>query len=299
MDNPLDILCLKPGDSLETACKNRNRLFLKYHPDKNPANKDLYQKVYDAYELLKKNPELLYPITFTTIPSIEKFIRIKANISMSDIYFNRKQIIDIQTKIFCRKCNGSGSNIKEATCSYCEGTGKIDSNILSLLGKSSTCSICHGTGINPEKVCSFCNGFKYEIVKKSISFYVTIQDYHKKSIILHNVGDQFKNDTYGSIVIFLEIEKDPFIDIEDNYFVVHDKILPVQKIIGDTKTISIFGRSIPYKIKKNSTDAYTVDKISKNLKQEIRIKYINIPPKLTNKSIELYKEILSIEKTHE
>jgi hypothetical protein len=99
--------------------------------------------------------------------------------------------------------------------------------------------------------------------------------------------------------VILNIIQDDYVKIEDSYFVIWDHILPVQKIIGDTKTFKLFGREVKYKIEQNSTDAYTIDKISTRLKQEIRIKYINQNPILTRETTKLYKKIMEIEKKNE
>jgi DnaJ-class molecular chaperone len=298
MDNPLKILGLKPGDTLKTAHKNRNALFLKLHPDKNPTDKEKYQKVYDAYDILEKNPNLLNVIRVSS-NKIDHNIRVKAVVSVEDFYFKKPQSITINRKVFCKLCGGIGSASGISNkCSYCNGTGKIESSIFTLLGKGSSCLMCKGKGITTEDQCPSCGGLKYEQETKTIQFTLEPFNFHRKLVILHNVGNQIEYNTYGSVSIILRILNDSNIGIEENYFVMHDKILPVQKIIGDTKTTKIFGRDIKYQIKENSTEAYAKDHISPTNSPDIRIKFVDIAPMFTRETISLYKKILEIEKNN-
>jgi hypothetical protein len=88
------------------------------------------------------------------------------------------------------------------------------------------------------------------------------------------------------------------VGIEEDYFVIFDKVLPIQKLIGDTKIIRLFNRDVVYTIKKNSVDSYTVDRIMNNLTQEIRVKFIEVVPEITEETLELYKKILVIEQNN-
>ena len=108
MDNPLEILGLKPGDSLTKAHKNRNALFVKLHPDKNPLEKIKYQKVYDAYEMLQKNPELLESPKIA-YSFADESIRVQIIVDLEDFYFKKPQTITISRRIFCKNCQGTGS----------------------------------------------------------------------------------------------------------------------------------------------------------------------------------------------
>jgi len=299
MDNPLEILGLKPGDTLKKAHKHRNALFIKLHPDKNPSEKIQYQKVYDAYLTLENNPELLNPQK-VFYSSNEEIIRVKIIAEIEDFYFKKPQTITVNRRIFCKKCHGTGSSKGlNGRCIHCNGLGKIESSIFVLLGKDNTCPVCQGTGVDSESICSFCNGSKYEIEKKSIRFILDLYDFHKKIVILHNVGHQISENQYGSITISLKIIQDNSVKIEDDYFVIYDKILPIQKIIGDIKTINFFDRDVTYKIERYSTEAFIVDKISPEISQKLRIKYIDVLPIITDETYKLYKKILEIEKQHE
>jgi DnaJ-class molecular chaperone len=299
MNDPLKILGLKPGDTLETAHKNRNALFLKLHPDKNPSDKSKYQKVYDAYEALSKDPRLLN-IAKVTSGNVEQVTRVKLNTTIEDFYFKKVKEVNVIRKIFCKSCKGTGSASGDnGKCPHCNGVGKIESNILSLLGKNSTCPVCHGTGIRSDKICHTCDGIKYVQETQSLQFILEPINYHKKVAVLHNVGDQLDKNTFGTVAVMLNVLHDDFISIEEGYYVVYDKVFPIQKIIGDTKTIKVFGRNVSYKIKENTTESFTIDHIAPGLSQQLRIKFIDIIPKLTRETVALYSKILELEKSYE
>jgi DnaJ-class molecular chaperone len=295
MNNPIHILGLKRGDTLEIAKKKRNALFLHLHPDKNKKNNKKYQEVYDAYEYLKENPNLL--VKDIILESIGDSLKVMMKVNIEDIYFQNTKNVTIERKILCHKCAGTRSKGGiQSYCHHCNGEGEIKSNILTLLDKSTICPKCKGIGINPEDVCETCRGSGYETEYKSISFKLTLYDYQKKIKIINDAGNQLSHNKFGRLIIHIKVIENPKIRIEDDYFVVYDKVLPIQKIIGDKKIINIFGRDVHYTIPPNSTEAYALDKISKFLTQEIRIKFVDILPEFTEKTIILYKKILEMEK---
>lgn len=299
MDDPLKILGLKPGDSLKTALKKRNALYLVLHPDKNPSDKSKFQEVYDAYDTILKNPKLL-DLPIVSSVKAEQIIRVRHTVSMRDFYFKVPQTITIKRKVFCRTCGGSGSATGETGhCPHCEGTGKIVSSILSLLGKDSTCPMCQGSGFKSGSLCKTCTGHRYLQEISSIQFVLEPINFHQKVAVLHNVGDQISKDSYGTVSVALKVSNNTNVTIEENYFVTYDNVSPVQKIIGDTKTLRVFGREITYQIPENSTEVYINDVISPEVTQELRIKFIDIPPLLTRETVDLYKKILEIEKNYE
>jgi DnaJ-class molecular chaperone len=297
MEDPLEILGLKPGDTLETARKRRNALYLKIHPDKNPNDKEKFNQVYNAYEELVSNPNLLKVKKAATV---DNMLRVMHSVMIEDFYFKKPQKISFKRKVFCKKCKGSGSLLgSNNKCPHCGGAGKIEGTVFSLLGKDPTCPICKGIGVPLENVCTACSGLRYELGIQTVQFTLEPYNYHKKGIILQGVGDQTDDGTFGPVLVVLKILQDSNITLEENYFVVHDKVFPIQKIIGGTKTVKVFGRDVNYRIEERAIDAYTVDKISPTVSQEIRIKFIDKHPLLTRETVALYKKILELETMYE
>lgn len=296
MDNPIKILKLEPGDDLAKAHKNRNALFKKLHPDKNPSDKESYQKVYDAYESLKKNPHILKNNN-RDIRDNGYIIRIKQVLSIEDIYFKRYFTVSYCRKIFCSRCKGTGTFTGSMDlCPCCKGKGYINNDIYHMLEKKNVCPVCKGIKVNTNNLCPTCRGLRYAIETRTIRFSITIDDYHNRKKIIYGKGHQYDRDTYGRVLILLIIKNNNQVSIEDKYFVINDDILPVQSIIGDNKTVEIFGQKVEYKIKRNSKESYATDKINPKLIRYIRIIHNDIKPSLTPETKRLYKKILEIEK---
>jgi DnaJ-class molecular chaperone len=296
MNNPIKILKLEPGDDLAKAHKKRNALFKKLHPDKNPSDKESYQRVYDAYESLKKNPNILRNNN-RDIRDNGYIIRIKQVILIEDIYFKKYFTVSYCRKIFCLRCNGTGTFTGSIDlCPCCRGRGYIDNDIYHMLEKRDTCPVCKGIKVNINNICPACQGLKYSIETRTIRFAITIDDYHNRKKIIFGKGHQYGKSTYGRVLILLIVKPNNLVGIEDKYFVINDDILPVQSLIGDNKTVEIFGQKVEYKIEKNSKESYTIKKINPRLIRNIRIIHNIIKPPFTPETSRLYKKILELEK---
>jgi len=296
--DPLKVLELVPGDSLEEAKRHFRAFSLKYHPDKTSDIKAhaKYRLIQEAYEAVKKDPSIL-----NKIPQAHKsytgYIRVNLKISMEDLYFCKEKCIIINRGSFCKTCAGTGSkNGLSGVCEVCEGTGNIKSSILNLLETSPICPACSGTGIKDSLVCSSCSGLKYEEERVTLKFRVNLRSYYKKSEILKGEGHQVGPGQRTDVIVKLEIEPHPYIDIEENYFVAHTRIHPIQRIIGDTEYVDIFGRTLKYEINQYDVDDYIEDKIGKTFTRKIRVKYQDGDPDISEETLKLYKKILSIEK---
>lgn len=304
----LSCLDLYPGNSLDTAEKNFRKLALKYHPDKNPGDKqseEKFKQIVQAFEAIRKNPSILdgQINTADAVNSDSVFhqLKVSAEVSLEEIYMRVRKSITINRQIFCPRCDGSGSELGESgKCDQCGGEGNIDSSILSMLGESPVCPACDGFGVKPGTVCPDCRGRKRLIQKKTLFFTVDTQEAFKGCVILKGVGNQFTKEKFGDVRIILKILKDSkgghYLLIEEDCFSVHHRVSPVQKILGDVDHLNIFGRRVPFKIKRGSDDSLARDVIRKGLVRHIKVFFIDHLPKLTEKTLSLYSEIMAIEK---
>jgi DnaJ-class molecular chaperone len=290
---PLEILGLTPGSTIENATNRWRQLVRQYHPDHNPNESQKFLEVQEAYSAIKANPTLLDGIQSSTV----NVLRVSTQVTIKDFYLAKELPIRISRQIFCKHCSGTGSETKEnGLCDHCGGSGQIKSNVLKMLNRSATCPVCSGVGVPKENMCTCCAGSKYETDNSLRKVRLTLKDYHKKTIALRNAGHQTSRDTFGNVFVFLDIVPDDRVLIEDLYFRIAYKVLPVQKIIGDVAVLSIFGRELLFKIEKNSTETMIEDRVLPGVVQRIRIMFEETPPVLTDETIKMYKEILSIEK---
>jgi DnaJ-class molecular chaperone len=294
--SPLEILGLSPGSSLEEAKARWRQLVQQHHPDH--ASTDDTQKFHDiqaAYEAVKADPSILDGKKASTA----SFLRVDVDVSIEDIYFYREIPIKITRQVYCDHCSGTGAEAREAgICTLCNGTGKITSNVLKLMGRDSTCPTCSGAGVSSKNRCTVCGGSKYVIDRSTRKMRFSINDYHKKIVTLKDAGHQISRNTYGSVYVKLNVDHSGPACIEDDYFRVNYKILPIQRIIGDSAEMEMYSRVLRFKIEKNATETLIVDRVSPGVTQRVRVMFIETPATLTDETVELYEKILAIEKQY-
>lgn len=289
--DPLKILELCRGCSIEDVKNNYRRLSKKFHPDKNEGSEEQFRKITEAYKVILDDPSILNLSPKNPTGNNLFYVRTSLSITMEDLYFGKEIYVKINRYIFCDMCNGTGGNI----CPHCDGTGSIKSSVIDLMQIDGRCPICKGRGIQG-KACSKCLGSKYVTDSACIAIRPNIYHYYKKVIKIKNRGNQIGKNQYSDVYINLEVIPDIDIKVEDNYFCTYAKIYSVQKVIGDTGTIKIFGRKLKFEIKRGEPDAYVTDTLDNGLKRTIRIKFIVKEPLLTEETKKLYRKILDIEK---
>ena len=292
--NPLEILEITPGSSMDEAKKKYRSLCVKYHPDKNPDTEDQYRSVVKAYRIIKENPSLLQvPKVSSSLPG---FINYPIEITLEDIYFCREKAMEVERTALCFVCSGTGAELGvNGICSHCDGKGEIKGTVMNLMKRSPTCPECKGSGIKGN-VCKKCNGIKVQKKLVRCTFRLNMRSYFKKMVILKGMGNINSRGYAEDLHIRLKIKPMKNLFIEDDYFLTYAPVLPIQKIIGDIGYISLFGRKLKYKIYPYDSDDYIHDKVSDTLTREIRVKFFDVEAPLNEDTKELYNKILKIEK---
>ena len=195
-----DRLNIKPDSSENEIKKSYRKLSLKYHPDKNKSedSKEKFQEICEAYTILKdaeKRKEydtigmdiFNNKVNFNGFDIFNSFFKFNKEdtkeknncisshtVNIKQIYQKNKVKVMFQKKIYCKKCNGYGTeNGKNPICNTCEGQGRVTQ--LRQIGPMIQqvvfpCNQCNGKGneIIKDK-CVKCNGFGYN----------TQEDYYK------------------------------------------------------------------------------------------------------------------------
>ena len=178
-------------------------LSMKYHPDKDKENKDLYMDINAAYEMLS-DPDKRRQYDQLGEEGMKEAARrgggsggfdpfadffgfgrrqqqqtgglrdgesfeVEVFVSLEDLYNGREMRFLHRKQVLCHKCRGSGAKKAEdvVKCSECGGTGtKTTTKRLGpgfVQQMQSTCNKCGGKGVIAKSKCPHCQGKKVEM----------------------------------------------------------------------------------------------------------------------------------------
>lgn len=218
-----EILGVDKSASSEEIKKAYRKLAVKYHPDKNPGDKDAEQKFRDAteaYDILgdeKKRKQYdqfgsadpsdigMSPGDFfrhftdmygmggmagfrsmfrTRGDNVYKKITITLDEAISGITVD----IPVDIKEHCKTCKGSGSKT-EKVCPICHGTGLETRTINQFNIIQMTCNNCHGLGKILIHDCPDCEGKGVHVTKKVVSLKIPVGAQSGSVYVLKGLGD--------------------------------------------------------------------------------------------------------------
>lgn len=188
--DPYQVLGVKKDASQEEITKAYRVLASKYHPDKNPDNKEeatkKFKEVSSAFETIgdeKKRKEFdsfgSFPFSsfnFRSRNSVDDIFdnlfsnffennnshggsKVRLKISFEESYFGCLKNVNSEIHKICETCKGTGSSSWES-CSSCQGKGFVFFSNGEMKIKSS-CSTCSGKGSLSKQKCDACEGKSY------------------------------------------------------------------------------------------------------------------------------------------
>jgi DnaJ-class molecular chaperone len=189
-------------------------------------------------------------------------------VTLEDLYNNKKINIKYPHKVYCSKCNGTGSKDgKSSDCSGCGGKGqkvriiKQGPMIQQMVG---ACDECNGTGekVSKDNQCTECLGNKVLLKDTVFEFQLNKNMMNNQKILVNDKGHIFKNKKTNLIIIIKE-QPHPIFKRQGNDLHMDIKLRLFQAIYGFTKMIThLDGRNILIKY----------DKMIKNMKTLIKVK---------------------------
>ena len=265
--NYYEILGVDKKATQDEIKKSYRKLSIKYHPDKNPGNKeaeDKFKEIAEAYSVLsnkEKREEYDFKQDLKMNGGFDPFanfrnsghysdffsgfggrqqqtierggdVYVNVNVSLKDIYNNKNGKINYTKHIPCHHCNGTGAEDgKVKICPNCNGQGIIrDTKIQgnTMFTTQHICPTCQGNGKIAEKKCKHCNGKGLETTKTSVEFQIPSEVFDGASMLMEGYGDLPK--TSNGIPGNLIVV---FHITQDNYFrvsnknLVHDEYVPI------------------------------------------------------------------------
>ena len=282
------------GDEFEKVLKSKFRkLSLKYHPDKNPGDKDAeakFKDIAEAYDVLhNKREEYDNPSSGFKFEGFTDFndifggfspfsdifssmgmggerkkeprgsnLRIEFAISLEESYNGVKKREKYSRYVTCESCGGSGktAETKEKPCTVCGGTGFVyQSNGFMQMG--STCRHCGGTGKIIENPCKKCNGHGLTLKSTEVEFTVPRGVATGSSIRLPGLGNMAPHGKgeSGDLYIVFVIKRHPVFYMEGNNLVCTCKVNVLDAITGCKKEImTISGKKLSVMIPRGTSD---------------------------------------------
>ncbi len=189
-------------------------------------------------------------------------------VGLDDLYNNRTINIRYKHKVYCSKCNATGSKDGKASdCSGCGGKGqkvrviRQGPMIQQMVG---ACDECNGSGekINRDNMCSDCMGNKNLLKETMFEFTLNKNMINNQKILVNDKGHIFKNSKTNLIIIIKE-QPHPIFKRQGNDLHMDIKLRLFQSIYGFTKMIThLDGRNILFKY----------DKMIRNMKTLFKVK---------------------------
>jgi molecular chaperone DnaJ len=276
-----------PQNEFQKVLKQKyKKLALKYHPDKNPNDKEAEEKfkeITEANEILSDeskrrnydlelsgnkgfgkfggfsgfNPFDFNPFNFNKKPSIVKGsnIIVGLSVTLSDIYNENEGRVKYRRKHPCGKCNGTGAKDgKTTTCGYCQGTGyhqvsEVRGN--ATFTNITQCPYCNGTGQIQTELCPSCNGTGFEEEENVVTINLKKELFHGARTIIPNLGDipKEKNGIPGDLIIIIKVKPDGYFEVEDGYVIHEEKVSYLDCLLGkEIKVKTLSGNEIELNI---------------------------------------------------
>jgi len=285
-----EILQVSKTASKAEIKKAYRKLAMKYHPDKNPGDKEaeeMFKKINEAYEVLSDDEKrAVYDRYgkagldgnmggsggFSGFEDIfEEFfgfggrrqkprrqtpynldILYEVELEFKEAVFGVKKEIEFDYFSICTKCDGSGAK-KSHTCPTCGGAGQIFIR-QGFMSIGQTCPECSGSGKIIDEECDECKGAGYKINKDKVELDLPAGVDNGMRMRVPGKGNEDFDKRRGDLYIEINVKEDPIFKRRDDDIFVEVPVFFTSAILGDKIKIPTLKGEKEIEIKPHTKD---------------------------------------------
>ena len=292
-----EVLGVDKGATPEEIKKAYRKMAVKYHPDRNPGDKEAEEKfkeAAEAYDVLSDAEKrakydqfghAMGPQGFggggagfgggfggfggsarsanPNAPRKGQDIRVRITLSFDEAVHGCKKNITITRQQECTECHGSGcaAGSSPETCPDCGGRGYVIRQQRTPFGVMQTqqpCSRCGGKGKLVKNPCKVCHGSGKTATKKTLEVSIPMGIDDDQSFALRGMGDAGTNGGPSGDVIVMVTVRPSEVFQRDGYDIwVTVPITYSQAVLGDSVTVPSIDGKVEYTVPEGTQSGTT------------------------------------------
>jgi len=176
------------------------------------------------------------------------------NLEFEEAIFGKETTISYNREEECKTCHGDGAKpgTHPVTCSKCHGTGSLNVERNTPLGRvmtRQTCDVCHGTGQEIKETCPTCHGSGHMKDKHTVKVTVPAGVEDGNQMRLNGQGEAGKNGgPYGDLYVVFRVKASNQFDRDGAEIYYELPINIVQASLGDEVEVPTVHGKVKLKI---------------------------------------------------
>ncbi|AGY81647.1 molecular chaperone DnaJ [Carnobacterium inhibens subsp. gilichinskyi] len=176
------------------------------------------------------------------------------NLEFEEAIFGKETTISYNREEECKTCHGDGAKpgTHPVTCSKCHGTGSLNVERNTPLGRvmtRQTCDVCHGTGQEIKETCPTCHGSGHTKDKHTVKVTVPAGVEDGNQMRLNGQGEAGKNGgPYGDLYVVFRVKASKEFERNGSEIYYELPINFVQATLGDEVEVPTVHGKVKLKI---------------------------------------------------